>query len=1498
VSKDAIAIIGLACRFPGATDARAFWRLLRSGGDAIREIPGDRWDVDQLFDPEPGKPGRMYTRWGGFIDDVDQFDPQSFGLSPREAESMDPQQRLVLEVASEAIQDAGLAPSKLKGSRTGVFIGVQSYDYFTLIASTGAELDAHTATGNAHSIVANRLSYLLDLRGPSLAVDTACSSSLVALHLACQSLRLGESSFALAGGVNLILSPEVTIALSQARMMAADGRCKSFDVRADGYVRSEGCGVVLLKRLVDAIHDRDPIWAVLRGTAVNQDGRSNGLTAPNGPAQEAVITSALEAASLDPGDVDYVEAHGTGTALGDPIEIQALGSVFAAKRVRKLRVGTVKSNIGHLESASGIAGVIKTVLALSEGALPGNVHLREPNPRLGLGALPFEIPTQLVPWPRGRHPRVAGVSSFGFGGTNAHVLLEEAPEVRQTIGEHDRSWHALALTARTPELIQEEARLLLDRVMQEPEIELQDLCWTRNLGRDPQLHRLAIASSSIEDLESKLRAVALGERPGLVFAGQRRPRKPPKIAFLFTGQGAQAYGMGRALFEAEPSFREQMVRAAEIADPHLAAPLLSVLFGGAPDPRIHQTAFTQVALLALEHALAGWWRSLGVEPAVLIGHSVGEIAAAVSAGCIRFEDAMRLVIARGRLMQECKGSMAAVFASRDVVEEAIGEDARWVSIAAINGGDHVVVSGDEGGVERVSGRLVAAGKLVRPLKVSAGFHSPEMDPILDRFRAEALGIEHRPPERALVSNSSGGFHVSAPSADYWTRHIREPVEFAKGARSAAEAGAAIFLEVGPANTLVKLARSAIGDSVEAFIASLDPADEMRSLASAAAQLWALGVEIDWERFDRAHPRTRLRLPGPAYERRRIWFQAPLEAPARGSPTLAELLRAQAPEAVAAIAGGKTVRYADLDPAALPVPLPPRAAIPARNFAEIDRRLARQGDTRHTWLVDSSDPAAVLYALSRGDTLLFDPPAPLAPSARASKPRIDFSLLYFAQEDRQHDNYQLMLEGARFADEHGFSAVWTPEHHFNEIGGPYANPTITSAAIAAATRRVRVHGSLMLPLHHPIRVAEEWAMVDRLSNGRAGIAVDSGLYPNDFVFVPDAYGDRREILVNNLAMIRRLWRGERVSLKNPRGEAVEIEIHPRPIQAEIPLWISAGCMDERYTMAGKMGANVITQIAAQRFDELAQRTVLYRDERRAAGHEGRGCVTLMLHAFIGDDDAEVKEIVRGPMMRQMVLSAKRMADLTKGRGDGEIVADDAQLEMFARLAFEQHFEKNGFFGTPKSVLAKVEAFREIGVDEIACLVDFGVPADRVRESFPKLEQLLHLANPERPAPNAPRAARLEPDMAICTVESIEAALADPAKLAAYASVQRLLFTGRSPSSELTRRIEAKLPRASIVALEKAPSTESAKPSVKEPRADNSPFSAPTNETERVLAEIFGAVLRVPRIGIHDNFFDIGGDSRLSVEIVSRARGAGLPLEPLHIFEHPTIASLAELLRSRA
>ena len=881
-SSDPIAIIGIGCRFPGgAQNPEAFWKLLRDGVDAVAEIPGDRWDVEAFFDPDPEANGKMYTRYGSFLPQVDGFDPHFFGISPREALSMDPQQRLVLEVAWEALENAGVAPSRLMGSATGVFAGISGNDY-QYLASSGdpGAIDAYFGTGNSYSALAGRLSYVLGLAGPSLSVDTACSSSLVAVHLACKSLRSGECGLALAAGVNLILSPGTNIGLSRARMLAPDGRCKTFDAAADGYVRGEGCGVVVLKRLSDALRDGDPILALIRGSAVNQDGRSSGLTVPNGPAQQAVIREALADAGLEPARVSYVEAHGTGTALGDPIEVQALAGVLGEGREpgHPLVIGSVKTNIGHLEAAAGIAGLIKVVLALGHQEIPPHLHFHKPTPHVPWERLPLMVPTRRVPWPSGANgngPRAAGVSSFGFIGTNAHVVVEEAPQ-RPDLDlsqVRERPLHILALSARSDAALMEVAQNLAES-LGNPSLALTDACFTANTGRSHFSHRAAVLAASTEDARGRLAALARGEGGAGIVRGN--VNSAPKIAFLFTGQGSQYSGMSHALYEVSPVFREAMDRCDVLLRAHTdGESLLSILYDPAHSPHLSQTAWTQPALFAMEYSLAQLWRSWGIEPSIVMGHSVGEYAAACIAGMFTLEDGLKLVARRAHLMQglEPAGVMAVVLAGEEQVSAAIAPLSRRVTIAALNGQDNTVISGERSAVEQVARTLEAAGVQTNFLTVSHAFHSPLMEPVLDQLERWTREIDYGPLRIGMISNVTGELLREGPSGlpGYWRRHAREPVRFARGVEELLRHNCDVFIEIGPAPVLLAMARKCAPPESGAWLPSLRPGkDDLLQMLESLGQLYVRGSEIDWEGFDRGYPRRKVSLPTYPFQRQRYW----------------------------------------------------------------------------------------------------------------------------------------------------------------------------------------------------------------------------------------------------------------------------------------------------------------------------------------------------------------------------------------------------------------------------------------------------------------------------------------------------------------------------------------------------------------------------------------------------------------------------------------------------
>nr|QEO74681.1 AMP-dependent synthetase and ligase [uncultured bacterium] len=2027
-----IAIVGMACRFPGAESIEAFWRLLRDGVDAITEVPPGRW--------ETGLNG--FARHGGFLKQVDGFDAPFFGISPREAAQIDPQQRLLLEVAWEALEDAGYAPDRLGGTRTGVFVGISNSDYALLQFNTGVSPDAYAATGSALSIAANRLSYLLDLQGPSMAIDTACSSSLVAVHAACQSIRTGESRAALAGGVNLLLTPKLTEALGRAGMMSAAGRCKTFDAEADGYVRAEGCGVIVLKRLSDALADGDRVVALIRGSAINHDGQSNGLTAPNGLAQQALVREALRQASVAAADIGYVEAHGTGTPLGDPIEFAALTAVLREGRpsAATCYVGSVKTNVGHLEAAAGIAGLIKVALSLEREHVPPHLHVRDPNPRLTTGS-PLEISTRGRDWKRGSGPRLAGVSSFGFGGTNAHVVLEEAPvqpvakpvEVDADCGgapaQPERAAHVFCLSAQSDGALRELAHRFANHLTLRPEQPLADVCFTANVGRARFAHRLALTCETRDQLRQALHVFARGERTDGLRHAHAPTRHRRRIAFLFSGQGAQYLGMGAELYKTQPSFRRTLDRCDEILRPALERPLLSVLYSEVePAVRLDETAYTQPALFALEYALAELWRAWGVEPDFVFGHSVGEYAAACFAGAFTLEEGLGLVADRARLMQSLPpaGEMAAVFAGAERIGPALEPYRGQVSIAAVNGPAHTVISGEREAVRAVLRRLAADGVTTRALNVSHAFHSPLMEPVLADFERALRRVPVRPLLVPLVSGLTGETLAAGTQmeASHWLANTREPVRFDAALRTLAAQGCEVFVEVGPDTPLLNMGRRCLPGADVSWLPTLRRGqNDWRVLLGSLSALYVAGVEIDWSRFDRDYTRRRLSLPTYPFERKSYWLQAqprlqaggeklrapdaaadfpqsrtnahtpegnsimtieasplsraaatdphrkeailetlrtivggllqtapetldahasflemgadsivlaeairviedtflvrisirqlfeqvttldalavhiaahieqspaaahngqskhtpalptagleaplvfapsgpgrplptapvttfagvpapepttptgatagdappadalerlmsrqldiiaqfsglmsqqlsafgrtrptsvdaPVEAayvepgkqetqsptpptpPANGSarahgpeggvtrtpyvpfkpvepgtigglserqrqhlrelverftrrtagskrvaekyrPVLADSraivgFRLSIKEMLYPIvgAGAEGARLRDIDgneyvditmgfgvhlfghrpsfvtaaieeqlqrgiemgprPAlagevaeliceltgmervtftnsgteavmtairlarartgrtkiaifagsyhghsdgtlaraqgggsALSAPLapgiPPRVAeevlvleygspralellnahanelaavlvepvqsrhpeLQPREFlhelrawtqaagvvlifdemvtgfrvhpggaqawfgvaadlatygkiaggglpigivagraafmdgidgglweygdasypraettyfggtfcqhplamasaravlahlkergpslqAEVNERTSRLAatlnehfareemplrvahfgslfrfnytgnmdllfyhlltkgvyvwewrncflSTAHTdddvdhivcavaesaaemraggFIADKSGgpgngvrPAAVKEVgveVGRREALgfwgrremkpaLVDPPATVEEArAPATVPRthpdkaVRFSLSFFGNYEAAFDGhkYDLLIEGAKFADRHGFEAVWMPERHFHAFGGFSPNPSVIAAALARETEHVHLRaGSVVLPLHHAVRVAEEWSVVDNLSRGRAGVSFASGWHPDDFVFAPEAYGRHRELMFEKIEEVRQLWRGEPVAVRGGAGNEIRVRLFPQPMQRELPVWITVVNNPETYRRAGEIGAGILTNLMGQTVEDLARNVALYRRALADHGHDPtRGHVALLVHTFVGAEADAVRERARRPFCDYLKSSLDLLQHLVRSQGlqiDFERLSED-DMDYILSSAYDRYVRTSALVGTPETCAPIVQHLADIGVDELACFIDFGVEAATVLESLPHLDALRERCRPQ-------------------------------------------------------------------------------------------------------------------------------------------------------------------------
>lgn len=1243
-----VAIIGAGCRFPaGVDDLGSLARVLRAGTDAVGRVPADRWDADAYYDPDPDAPGRMHTRDAACLAEMDQFDADFFGITPREAQHLDPQQRLLLEVAWEAFEDAGLAPDRLRGSRTGVFTGLMYADYMVRgLRENGLDgIGAYLGTGGTFSATAGRLAYVLGLQGPAMALDTACSSSLVSVHLACQALRNGECDLAIAGGVNALLTPEPSINLTKARMISPRGRCRTFDAGADGYVRGEGCGLVVLKPLARAQADGDRVLGVIRGSAVNQDGRSSGLTAPSRLAQQALIREALAFAGVAPHDIGYVECHGSATPLGDPIEVNALREVLGAGRPadRPLALGSVKTNFGHLEGAAGIVGLLKALLVVRGAEIFPHLHLERLNPQIRLEDCAMSIPTRPTPWFTRGGPRLAGVSAFGFVGTNAHVIVEAPPEAAPDPVSSTPTPHLITLSAKSPASLARLAARQGEWLRQNAPADLRAVARTRNAGRAHFGHRAAFVARDGADAAAACGAIAGGQPSALVQLGHAPLARPP-LAFLFTGQGAQHVGMGRVLAEREPVFRAALGRCEAILSGQLPRPLTELMWAGDAGS-LDATAAAQPALFALEYALLELWKSWGIVPDFLLGHSVGEYVAAHAAGIFPLEDALRLVAARGRLMQALPpdGAMAAVFADEPTVRAALAGHGPALAIAGLNAAGETVLSGLAAPLEAVLAGLAGAGHRSQRLAVSHAFHSPLMRPMLDAFGQELAAVRFSAPTPGLANNLTGALDAAHAMAtpDYWLRQIVSPVRFADGVDALHAAGARIFLELGPRPVLSVLGAQSPSRSGARWLPSLrGPQEDGTTPLHTLAALYAAGLDPDWAGHHRGSGGGVLTLPKYPFHRQRHWLPAPPRSASAAAPSL--------PSPAAAAEG------------------PPGA--------------------------------------------------------------MRFSAMFFAatQDPLDGEKYGFVIDAARFADAHGFSSVWVPERHFTPMGGLYPNPAVLHAALARETRRVRlIAGSVVAPLHHPIRIAEEWAMVDNLSGGRVGLSFASGWNPDDFAFFPERYPERHAILRETVDQVRRLWRGEGMEITNGAGQRSRVRVLPTPLQRELPCWITAAGNPRSFEQAGALGANLLTHLLDQDIADLAVKIGLYRAARAAAGHDpATGRVSVMVHTFLGADLAATREKVRAPFCSYLKASRGLLAGLAHSRGRRIDAGDlsERDLDDLVAFLFERFAGTRALIGTPESCLPLVARLAAAGVDEIACLLDFGQSAADVLGGLPWLHQL--------------------------------------------------------------------------------------------------------------------------------------------------------------------------------
>ncbi|HEU4874869.1 MAG TPA: MupA/Atu3671 family FMN-dependent luciferase-like monooxygenase, partial [Pyrinomonadaceae bacterium] len=1112
----------------------------------------------------------------------------------------------------------------------------------------------------------------------------------------------------------------------------------------------------------------DTIHAVIRGSAINNDGATKvGFTAPSIEGQASVIEEALALASIEPETIGYVEAHGTGTVLGDPVEIAALTQAFrtGTEVTGFCPIGSVKTNIGHLDAAAGVASLIKTVLALEHKQIPPSLNFEQPNPNIDFANSPFFVNTELRRWDTNDMPRRAGVSSFGIGGTNAHVVLEEAPA--SSSFELSTSPQLLVLSARTQNALAQARTNLATHLEKHPQLDLADVAYTLSAGRKSFEHRLAVVCHDMADLDDRTR----------VLTGATQYEKRP-VAFMFSGQGAQYVGMGRALYERTPTFRAELDHCAELLRSSLGVDLREIIYADdlpAEDAaaRLADTRFAQPALFAVEYALAKLWMEWGIVPESMIGHSIGEYVAACLAGVFSLEDALRVVAARGEIMQRLpRGAMLAVSLTPAEAEPYLSEQ---VSLAAINSPALCVLSGTIEAIDRLEQRLASEGAICRRLHTSHAFHSVMMEPALEEFTQVVRSVERHAPQIPYLSNVTGKWITEAQAIDpsYWARHLREAVQFSAGVAELLNDPAIVLLEVGPGQTLatnVKLHGTSQWHLDRVALASLRPPkgehSEIEFLLKTVGRLWLAGVGIDWSRFYAAQPRRRVPLPPYPFERRRYWIDPPNEqtelneqVTSNEQAPLPDLFYpdlVQPPTDVGEVEttviaiwrellGIESIRPQDtffdhggnsLIALQLVAQLRETFKIDLPLRVVFESQTATGLAVRIFDLIAQEQEMAELDSLLREiesltpDELQSEPSATAAQLPEEHRPAaasISFSLYFFSDDGSKttDDKYRLVLESAKFADRHGFTAVWTPERHFQDFGGLYPNPSVLSAALAVLTERIQIRaGSVALPLHHPVRVAEEWSLVDNLSHGRVAVSFASGWHTNDFIFAPEIYDDRKEVMFRHIELIQRLWAGEKVKLPGAGGSEVEFRILPRPIQQQLPIWITSSGSAETWRRAGVIGANVLAAYIGYSPEELAQRIELYREARAMHGHDPRtGVVTIMLHTFVGDDDQEVKEKVRVPFSNYLRTYFKQYETTLAGVAG----VNEADKVALMSVAFEKYFEASTLMGTPDKCARLIDTLVEVGVDEIACLIDFGVDADSVLRSLERLDDLKNISH---------------------------------------------------------------------------------------------------------------------------------------------------------------------------
>jgi phthiocerol/phenolphthiocerol synthesis type-I polyketide synthase E len=1377
------AILGMSGRFPGAGSLEEFWRNLGDGLETISILSDAELDAAGVASRR--RLDARYVKAAALLEGVDLFDASFFNMSARDAQITDPQHRLFLECSWHALENAGYDPYRFHGE-IGVFAGAARNSYFVRNISHNEMLrealdDYQIVIGSDNDYLATRVAFKLDLRGPAVTVQTACSTSLVAVHMACQSLLNGECEIALAGGVSVRVPQKVGYIHKESGMYSPDGHTRPFDAHARGTVFGSGVGVIVLKPLRDALADGDPIRAVIRGSAVNNDGAAkSGFTAPSAPRQAAAISKALAAAGLAASEIDYIEAHGTGTQKGDPVEIAAIKLALGARRNldQRCAIGSVKGNIGHADAASGVAGLIKTVLALEHEALPPTVNFLEASPTCNLDDGPFFVNTKLTPWRRGSRPRRAGVTSLGFGGTNAHVIVEEAPSRRKE--NPSRAWHLLMISAKTESALETSARNLSGFLRDNPSIDVASVASTLQYGRAEFAWRRIVLCQSPVDAVDAMKSEDSSRVASALFEAPASP-----VTFLFPGHGSHEVNMTRGLYETEPVVRRSIDECSELFQASFGVDLREIIFPTAErqeeaDLCLQRAFYIQSTLFITSYALAMLWKSWGVQPESVLGYSIGEIVAGTVAGVISLPDAVRLTGERSRMMQQLPpGAMLAVALSEEDVRPVMGEE---LDIGAVNGPNHTTVAGPHEAMEDFKRRLEKQRVAYKTIVVPHGYHSRMMEPIIEPYRRVAASISFRAPETNFVSTLLGARATSQDLADpvYWAREARETIRFSPALEALARTERRIFLEVGPGQLLSKLARSHPAVSKKHLVLSSCQSSKQTISDDGFAlwtlgRLWLAGQPINWAAVYGGERPSRVALPGYPFERQRYWIEGKEEEKA-GTPkklvlkdwtiapseaaNLSAVSRATHARQVLAPrnplerqvadlwqqvlgTGGFDIRESFLElggNSLLAVQLISRVRdlfevnVPVGDFLRVPTVIA-MAESIALAQAQASEVPGLEDLLFEIEALRVDEAAallakepnhandPLAPTESAAKPSsVELSLFFFSGDESAfpNDKYQLVIDATRFADNRGFPAVWTPERHFHRFGGLYPNPAVLGAALAAITKTIKIRaGSVIAPLQSPIRIAEEWALVDNLSRGRVGIAFATGFHPVDFMLSPEKFSERSKLTIDVVETVRRFWRGEPVQGKTGTGEQAERVVFPRPIQPELPVWLTATRSTDTFIQAGRIGANVLTAVLRINTEEMAEKIAAYRQARSEHGHDpAAGKVTLMLHAFVGPNADEVRRIVSGPFREYL----KSHLDFLSSTGRPLSPSEENTL---LSLAFDRFYEHGSLFGPPESCLSTVEKFAAIGVDEIACLVDFGIDYDTTMDGLKHLASLADL-----------------------------------------------------------------------------------------------------------------------------------------------------------------------------